>query len=48
MITFIDITKNILYIRNKSKQKATAERILIQLKKKSNMKIWHFVLFRKK
>ena len=34
MITFIDITKSILYIQNKSKQKATAERILIQLKKK--------------
>ena len=39
MITFIDITESILYIRNKSKQKATAERILIQLEKKSNMKI---------
>ena len=34
MITFIDITESILYIRNKSKQKATVERILIQLKKK--------------
>ena len=34
MIIFIDITESILYIRNKSKQKATAERILIQLKKK--------------
>ena len=34
MITFIDITASILYIRNKSKQKATVERILIQLKKK--------------
>ena len=39
MITFIDTTESILYIRNKSKQKATAERILIQLEKKSNMKI---------
>ena len=34
MITFIDITASILYIRNKSKQKTTVERILIQLKKK--------------
>ena len=34
MITFIDITESILYIRNKSKQKATVERILIQVKKK--------------
>ena len=34
MIIFIDITESILYIRTKSKQKATAERILIQLKKK--------------
>ena len=34
MITFIDITESILYIRNKSKQKATLERILIQLTKK--------------
>ena len=34
MITFIDITESILYIRNKSKQKVTVERILIQLKKK--------------
>ena len=34
MITFIDITASILYIRNKSKQKATVERILIQVKKK--------------
>ena len=32
MITFIDITESILYIRNKSKQKATVERILIQVK----------------
>ena len=34
MITFIDITESILYIRNKSKQKATVERILIQVEKK--------------
>ena len=34
MITFIDITASILYFRNKSKHKATVERILIQLKKK--------------
>ena len=33
MITLIDITESILYIRKKSKQKATAERILVQLKK---------------
>ena len=34
MISFTDIIESILYIRNKSKQKATSERILIQLKKK--------------
>ena len=34
MITFTDITESILYIRNKSKQKVTVERILIRLKKK--------------
>ena len=36
MITFIDITESILYIRNKSKQKVTVERILTQLKKKED------------
>ena len=34
MVTFIDITESIVYIRNKSKQKVIVERILIQLKKK--------------
>ena len=34
MISFIDITESILCIRNKSKQKATSKRILIQLKEK--------------
>ena len=34
MITFVDMTESILYIRSKSKQKATAKLILIQLKKK--------------
>ena len=34
MTTFTDMTESILYIRNKNKQKATVERILIQLKKK--------------
>ena len=34
MISFIDTTKSILYIRNKNKQKVTPEQILIQLKKK--------------
>ena len=34
MITFIDITESILYIRNKSKQKVSLERLLIQLKNK--------------
>ena len=34
MISFIDTTKSILYIRNKSKQKVTSEQILIQLKQK--------------
>ena len=31
MILLNDITESMLYIRNKSKQKATSERILIQL-----------------
>ena len=34
MITFIGITGSILHIRDKSKQKAIEEQILIQLKKK--------------
>ena len=38
MITFIDISESILHIRNESKQKATVELILIQLKKKEQYK----------
>ena len=34
MILFTEITGSILYIRNKRKQKATSEQIVIQLKKK--------------
>ena len=34
MVSFTDISESILYIRNISKQKATTERILTQLKKK--------------
>ena len=38
MVTFIDISDSILHIRNESKQKATVELILIQLKKKEKYK----------
>ena len=38
MVTFIDISDSILHIKNESKQKATVELILIQLKKKEKYK----------